>query len=246
MKTLKEHIEQSSKKMWWEQYYESLCGFFCEDINPDDIDMNVDYILEALNSHDVEKLKSKLYKEFNDEYELEFNDYDNSSFTITTNKSNYIYLSNDKKLKRILDFYGYYLSDVDLKSKKIFIEPTYSKEINLSEYHNICYHFTYTDNVDSILKNGLRCKKSNYRDYPERIFLYKTNEQLFNNGKLSDKVKEFCDKILGANKHISILRIDLNHVHNIPIYKDTAMKEEEAIFTYHNIPSKLITLVKSF
>lgn len=246
MKTLKEFINESSKKFWWRQYYESLCDFFNEDLDPNNIDINIDYILEALNSHDVEKLKSKLFQEFNDEYKIEFEDYDNGSFTIKVNKSNYIYLSNDKKFKKILEFYGYYLSNVDFKTKSLFIEPTYSKIVDLNEFHNICYHFTYTKNVDSILKNGLRCKKAKYRNFPERIFLYKTNERIFNNGKLTDKVKEFCDKILNSNDNISVLKIDFNHVHNIPIYKDTAMKEEEAIFTYHNIPAELIKLVKSF
>lgn len=246
MRTLEEFIKESSKKLCWKQYYESICDFFNENLDTSNIDINIDYILEALNSHDVEKLKSKLFKEFNDKYELEFEDYDSGSFSMKVNKSNCIYLSNDKILKKILEFYGYYLSHVDFKTRSLFIEPAYSKTVDLNEYHNICYHFTYTKNVNSILKNGLRCKSAIYRNYPERIFLYKTNERIFDNGKLTDKVQKFCDKILGRKDNISVLKIDFNHVHNIPIYKDTAMKEDEAVFTYHNIPAELIKFVKSF
>ena len=86
MRTLEEFINESSKKLYWKQYYESICDFFNENLDTSNIDINIDYILEALNSHDVEKLKTKLFKEFNDKYELEFEDYDSGSFSIKVNK----------------------------------------------------------------------------------------------------------------------------------------------------------------
>ena len=61
MRTLEEFIKESSKKLCWKQYYESICDFFNENLDTSNIDINIDYILEALNSHDVEKLKTKLF-----------------------------------------------------------------------------------------------------------------------------------------------------------------------------------------
>ena len=42
---------------------------------------------------------------------------------------------------------------------------------------------------------------------------------------------------------IAIIRVDLNKCYNdvMRFYKDTSMKEDEAVFTYNNIPPKCLT-----
>ena len=72
-------------------------------------------------------------------------------------------------------------------NKILFIEPKFSNIVDLTEYHNICYHFTDMKNIDSILRNGLRIKNNSYRTYPERIYLYKTNN-LFSNNQLNPDI----------------------------------------------------------
>lgn len=244
MKTLSDYMTHSSKRAEYSHYHESVCDFFGRELDPEAMNADTDYILETLNSHDPHKLQDKLYKEFNDEYHVTFKDYTDKSFHVVTDK--YRELAHNKKFKSLLEYYGYYLSEVEWKIRALFIEATYSTKIDIHEYHDKCYHFTYSDNAESILRNGLRIKNETYRDYPERIYLYRTNERLFDGDELNDDVKSFCQKILGTDTGIAILRIDLSHVHNIPIYRDTAMKEDEAIFTYHNIPAKFIKLIKKF
>ena len=41
-----------------------------------------------------------------------------------------------------------------------------------NENNGILYHFTPGSKKESILKNGLRIKKADYREFPERIYLY--------------------------------------------------------------------------
>ena len=43
--------------------------------------------------------------------------------------------------------------------------------------------------------------------------------------------------------NIGIIKVDLNNLH-IPIYKDTAMEEKEAVFVYNNIPSEYCKEIK--
>lgn len=128
------------------------------------------------------------------------------------------------------------------------IEPIYSEDA--SEYFNKChrqaYHFTYKKNIEGILKNGLRLKHEIYREFPERIYLWATDKKQ----DINDNNKELLDfihKIFGNDKlslkDIGIIKVDLYHT-NFPAYKDTAMKEKEAIFVYNNIPANLCKEIK--
>lgn len=58
---------------------------------------------------------------------------------------------------------------------------------------------------------------------------------------------EFIHKIFGDDKlslkDIGIIKVDLYHT-DFPVYKDTAMKQKEAIFVYNSIPSNLCKEIK--
>ena len=65
---------------------------------------------------------------------------------------------------------------------------------------------------------------------------------------LTDYIKDFTYKIVNKLKAereggIAIIRVDLNKCYNdvMRFYKDTSMKEDEAVFTYNNIPPKCLT-----
>lgn len=227
-----------------------------------------DYINENLKTHDYKKLQNQLLREY-DKYIEEFKDYEGSDniksfyiilknqkpkYNLETSKFDNPLLSvkNVEKNKNevekffnILRFFNYQYSNWKFVDNKyaLYIEPIYSDDA--SEYFDKChrqaYHFTYKKNVESILKNGLRLRRGNYRDFPERIYLWTTDKKQ----DINDNNKEllnFIHKIFGDDhlflKNIGIIKVDLYHT-NFPVYKDTAMKDKEAIFVYNNIPANL-------
>ena len=154
-----------------------------------------------------------------------------------------------EKFFNILRFFNYQYSNWKFVDKKyaLYIEPIYSEDA--SEYFNKChrqaYHFTYKENINKILKSGLRLKRGNYRKFPERIYLWASdNKQEINN---NDNLMNFIHKIFGNEnlllKDIGIIKVDLYHT-DYPIYKDTAMKEKEALFIYNSIPANLCKEIK--
>lgn len=269
MKTIKEFLEEKHNSFdveYWSkknQLLNDVNEFFNEDI-PSQIkekllnDEYVDYVYENLQSHNAEKLKSKLKKEYGDE--IDFQDYsgkDKKSFVIILNDGNLLDFynpNNDKntnfekieKFNNILSFFNYYVSynDEDRGRKYLFIEPRYSDNVTDEVFnsHKYIYHFTDKKNGRSILETGLRIRKSDYREYPERTFLYVTDK------KIEDDIENVSKFILKVcNMHnikrygLSILRIENND--KFDLYNDTAMKEDEAVFTYQNIPYQYIKKV---
>lgn len=265
MKSIQEYIntysiDQISKN---EYYYKHLLEYFGDDIPNKYIDaynkgnlLSNEYVFENLQTHDADKLKKKLKKEYGDD--ISFEDYSGEK-----NKSFYVILSNNlkvinfsrndarldsdyanlEKFENILSFYNYYLSYTEKIHNKwnLFIEPRYSDNVTNKIFNSHCglYHFTDNKSAESILKNGLRLKTSKYRDYPQRIFLYATNKKLED---IKDKIKDFILIVGNRPKlyknELAILKI--NNDGKFDLYNDTAMKEDEAIFTYDFIPAKYI------
>ena len=265
---------QPSYKISNEYLYEELKDFFI-DIPNDYIKLyennclykiGFNYINENLKTHDYKKLQSQLLKEYGD-YIEGFKDYNGSEKI----KSFYIILKNQETSKfdnpllsiknvdknevekffNILRFFNYQYSNWKFVDNKytLYIEPIYSEDA--SEYFDKChrqaYHFTYKKNVKGILKNGLRLKRGTYRNFPERIYLWATDKKQ----DVNDKNKELLDfvrKIFGDDKlslkDIGIIKVDLYHT-NFPVYKDTAMKDKEAIFIYNNIPAQCCKEIKA-
>ena len=246
-------------------YIDEINEFYNNDI-PDNIIELIEkgyyelYIDESLKSHDTQKLKDKLKKE----YDVEFKDYSGenkmSFYVILSNNlkienfdRKYSLLNSDfdniEKFENILSFYNYYISYSEKIDNKwcIFIEPRYSDNITDKIFNSHCYlyHFTDSKSAKSILENGLRCKeKKSYREFPNKIFLYATNK------KINDDIKNICrfiSKICNISNMsyygLSILRIKNNR--KFDIYNDTAMKEPEAVFTYTNIPKEYISEIKN-
>lgn len=250
---------------WSKENYllNNISEFFNNDI-PNNIkeklmnDEYVDYIFETLKTHDTDKLKEKLIKEYGDLITIDdYSEGKKRSINITLNKEAKAYdfvstntkLDNTEKIEKfnnILAFYNYYVSYSDRRNDEfiIFIEPRYSDDVTDEIYdnHMTLYHFTDGKSAESILKNGLRVKKSKYREFPERIFLYATEKNLLDDIK---NVTQFILKVRNAQlmyKYgLAILKIKNNH--KFTIYKDTAMKDEEAVFVYENIPAEFISKV---
>ena len=91
------------------------------------------------------------------------------------------------------------------------------------------------------MKSGLRTKRSSYREFPSRIYLYATSKlSLLKDKNIKDFVKKIKSKREGG---IAIIRVNLNKCYNdvMRFYKDTSMKEDEAVFTYKPIPPECLT-----
>ena len=263
MKSIKEYLDkytpdQIAKNNY---YYEHLKEYFGNDIPNkyinDYLNCNLlsnEYILENLKTHNVDLLKNKLKNEYKND--ISFKDYSGDK-----NKSFYIILSDNlriidfsrkgsrldsnfdnlEKFESILSFYNYYVSYTEKIDNKwtLFIEPRYSDNITDKVKNYNLYHFTDNKSAESILKKGLRLKNSKYRDFPKRIFLYATKNKLED---IKDKIKDFILIVGNRSKlyknELAILKIDNNG--EFDLYNDTAMKDEESIFTYDFIPAKYI------
>ena len=227
-----------------------------------------DYINENLQTHDYKKLQNQLLKEYGD-YIENFKDYEGSEsiksfyiilknqkpkYNLETSQFDNPLLSiknvskNTKEVEKffnILRFFNYQYSNWRFIDNKytIYIEPIYSKDASdyFDKCHRQAYHFTYKENVASILKNGLRLRRGTYRQFPERIYIWATNKKQEINDNNKDLL-EFIYKIFGNDKlslkDVGIIKVDLYHT-NYPVYNDTSMKEKEALFVYNSIPAKL-------
>lgn len=211
-----------------------------------EVSLEEDYILDNLNTHDTEKLKSKI----SDIAKVEFEDYSSGSIksfsVLCASKEEAISLVENEKFKSLIEFFNYFVSEIE--DNRIFIEPMYSEDRSkyvFSDCEGICYHVTTQERAEKIMRTGLRMKRSSYREFPSRIYLYATPKLSL----LKDKnIKDFAHKIVNKLKAkreggIAIIRVNLNKCYNdiMKFYKDTSMKEDEAVFTYNNIPAECLT-----
>ena len=205
-----------------------------------------DYILDNLNTHDSEKLKSKILDIAN----VEFEDYSSGkiqSFSVLcASKEDAISLVDNEKFKNLIEFFNYFVSEI--KDNRIFIEPVYSEDRSkyvFNDCKGICYHVTTNERAEKIMKTGLRTKRSYYRKFPSRIYLYATPKlSLVNDTHITDFVHKIVNKLKAEREGgISIIRVNLNKCYNdvMRFYKDTSMRENEAVFTYNNIPAECLT-----
>lgn len=205
-----------------------------------------DYILDNLNTHDAEKLKSKILDVAN----VEFEDYSSGnlkSFSVLcASKEEAISLTENEKFKNLIEFFNYFVSEVI--DNRIFVEPVYSEDKSkyvFTDCKGICYHITTQERAEKIMRTGLRIKRSYYRKFPARIYLYATPKLSLVN---DENIKDFAYKIVNKLKAereggIAIIRVNLNKCFNdvMRFYKDTSMKENEAVFTYNSIPPECLT-----
>ncbi len=251
-----------------EYFYEQLEDFYGENNIPNNLvklfenrtlyKIGFNYINENLKTHDYKKLQNQLLKEYNEDIET-FEEYEGNENV----KSFYIILKNNPKVLtignlknkdnnetekffNILNFFNYTYREWERVNKKVglFIEPIYSEDASdyFDKCHRQAYHFTYKKNVEKILKNGIRIKEQNsYIKYPKRIYIWASDKKI-NKSKINDFIKTIFNQDFNEDI-IGVIKIDL-HSTNYPVYKDTAMKEKEALFICNSIPANLCKEVK--
>lgn len=246
-----------------EYFYEQLEDFYGEHNIPNKYvnlfanrtlyKLGYDYINENLKTHDYKKLQNKLLEYYpNDiEYfkEYEGNNKIKSFYIILKNNSKILTIKNLKekdnneieKFFNILDFFNYTYREYKKVNEEIglFIEPIYSEDASdyFDKCHRQAYHFTYKINVNNILKNGIRIKdKNSIIKYPKRIYIWSSNKKIS-----KSEINNFIRIIFGYDfdeNRIGVIKIDLYNT-NYPVYKDTAMKDKEALFICNSIPANL-------
>lgn len=247
MKSLQEYV----KNRWEsnvdfnadETYYEDMFGE----------DSSWESVCEMLKSHDYNKLIKKL-KELYSNYIIDIDPIDihegdnlKSIDIYCKDDNSYTNLLHDDNFYNILNFYNYFITHKE--DNIISLEPKYSSLANDVVESNdwIAYHFTKRENVDNILKKGLRLKtdKENRRSYPARIYLFVPNSNNLKRHRLT------CIQIIKAINHVeekeepfklsdyAILKIDFKHHTYFDFYRDSTMKGN-AVFIYENIPPQYI------
>lgn len=232
-----------------EGYVNQAYEYFGDNVPENLIDIihdDIDYILENLNTHDYKLLIKKLQQNFKDYISEADIIYDkgetdkNSFYLKILDKS---ILDNEEFLK-LFEFFNYRIREI--RNDYIIVEPIYSKRIDTTS--PVLYHFTTTNKLDSILRNGLRPKRSKYANTLERVYLYNPlhNLNLVNDSNAIKFIQSLFGGVIPRN--LVVLKIDLYGMtfNNTPLnlYQDTAMDFNEACFTQHLIPAEYIKEVK--
>lgn len=249
---IKEYKIYDASRHHQECYLNSMMDFFGDDL-PEEFKESLinleykDYILESLTSHDAELLKNKLYAEFKDIERIEFLTDKQQSIWIISKTD----LTNDSKFNSMLEIFGYYVT-VNTTNGDLFsiaICPRYAKDahdIVYKQNHGKLYHFTAGRYVSEIETKGLRCKKSSYRDFPERVYLYASDKRLDKIPDIGEFIKTVVNPFDIKRYGLTVYRIDMNKLKSktyVNFYTDDYMDEEEAVYTYNNIPAECITKV---
>ena len=194
-----------------------------------------DWILEALVSHDKEKVQKALTKKFDIKYfgNTAGRDGKDTSFSFNWEPE---WSTEKEELEKLLDFFGWYVTvhEDDLW----VVSPKWAE--NCTDYiqkecKGFVYHICKNINVDSILKNGLRCKKGDYREFPERIYLVAAPPKNVRDAVKSLVTGELRTKY-GYLKNYCILKIKISN----EVYRDDIMASPYTFYTYTNIPAKNI------
>ena len=209
----------------------------------------IDFILESLTTHDIKLFTNKLIEYFGDKCEVDPIDINDKSETIVVIAKEDI--TADEQFNVLLQVFGYYVTTKSNANDKYFITicPNFARDANKMVYktnHGKLYHFTANEHAEEILRTGLRCKSSKYRQFPERIYLYSSDKPL---NKIPD-IDKFIKKVTGIFDRkrfgLVVYKIDLSKLpkqYLINFYNDDYMNESEAVYTYNNIPPECITKV---
>ena len=210
-----------------------------------------DYVLEMLQSHDTDRLLERLQDDVFSKLSFEVSIIKQSkgklvNFNIYVDDSKYFsdILENDK-FNELLKYFNYYVSGTE--RNKIMVEPLRTDIINdyvFNQCGGVAYHVTESKNVNSILKSGLRCKGgSDYRDFPAKIYMFATHNYK-NKKALENDLLQLCMSSEHFGTKYEVLKVNLNHLHFINLYKDAAMKMPGVFYILENISGNRISRYK--
>lgn len=244
--------------------YEQIQNYF-EGSVPEEIqnqfiqDFKKDYILENLQTHDWEKLYSKLCKEFGIRLQIwEFprSGKDKDYFQVQFPRP---LTEEEKKLcEKIATFFRYTISKAE--GRIVSFEPEYPEEVKDELLKtDFVYHIMPLEDrddlrdVESVEKNGFRLRNGRlrsykdpktgkrevdrYRNFTPRVYVYDLGERL---AKTEEGRKDQFEELLYMKGYIwdecAIFAIDIHHFPG-NFYRDTVAGDGKAAYTYQNIPA---------
>ena len=116
-------------------------------------------------------------------------------------------------------------------------EKKFDDEVIISD---IIYHVCKEQNISKILKNGLSPRSKNrISTHPERVYFcldIESCEDLIDRFKINDKIKNLPEQ------NYKILEIDIPDLDRKIIFRKDPNMSKDGIYTYNNIPNKIIKL----
>ena len=242
--------------------------------NYEDLNLNINsfleynnYIKESLKQYNSDQVIKKLKEHFDFKVIVGNSDLGQKKYYFEIqldSKLDFYRMLDNKKFKDILKFYNFYITQYNIQNQIICIEPIQSDNMNDIVYNKnkgIIYHFIFEKQdkskqiLNSIIEKGIRCKTAGYRHYPKKIYCYATSKRYDNLLNDVNSIFLFLKEIAKDNENnlktiienVQIVKVDLNRVylkHTIDFYQDSAMKCQNAVFAFHNIPSACITPLK--
>lgn len=212
---------------------------------------NKDYILEMFQSHDaqllIDYLSNRVLSKIDKKITIskETSGVNTNIFIKTPSNLIADVVCLNKEFNQLLFYFNYYIT---LRENSIIhLEPKFTDKVNNFIFYDCCgvvYHITKKVYLENILRKGIRCMKSSYREFPEKIFLYATKN--FKHPKEADKeLKEFAKSIDHYGEDFIVLKINLNSQSNINIYKDAGVDCEGACYTFDNIHPQFIKVYRN-
>ena len=273
MFSLEEYMMKSKRE---EDFYACFGGVLTEELEQRFKDNDCyDFINEMLKSHDASKLISELQKAYGTDAKFYKATDDTLSlvcarFSSPLAASKFAYDARNKAIdtpvSKILNFFNYFVTDTRLNV--VVLEPEFPEEIDEDYLMNVCHnsfmHITKNENVESILRTGLRPRNdksdnfvkkyfketgqmySRYREFPKRTYLF----------ALDCKKEEYDNKIKDI---LEALHIDEKYWKNytalqvvpntsrfgVKLYRDMAMPgRDDCYFTNECIRSEWISEYK--
>ena len=203
----------------------------------------VDYIDESLiKSYDTEKLKKALNKKYkiNDFHDYKSKSDEPKRFAFGTDEDLYNKLMSDEGFFKLIDLYGYTLTEINCIDNKIYdlhLEPNFGKKCNELVYdkcNGIVWHVSKKKFEEFVAKYGIKPRVGkDYRIFSERVFLScgETSQEMVDNVKFL--IKQLA---IPEGKYV-IYKIDLkrnrHHPYNVNFYYDPS-EDDKHNFIYAN------------
>lgn len=253
MKNLQKYINEnltrkccpSSFKAYHEQRM-IIEDFFCNDVpkrfhnifEESNTKRSTNYITEFLKSIDDEfvikqlnKIDDKIFIQKCDDER--FKNYKQNYFVLMSEYD----ISKDERFANTIEKFGYHISDSEKEpfGFVFFIESNNSEDMSKyiqDNFYGVVYHITDKKNVNSILKNGLRCKNT---WGAQKLYLFASLSVRKDAEQIAD--------MLGIDfSEYAIMKIDLPKF--ISVYKDTRMERDNCFYTYTSIPPRYIKCIR--
>lgn len=186
----------------------------------------------------MRKLNNYIDEELIKKLKTKYNIYNIKEYDSKSNIKSFVFnikeeITDDNFL-RILDFYGYYCSEIRKDPNNIFlyyIEPVFSEKCTdkvYNESNGKIYHITNITNLNNILRKGIKpTVGKNYRIFSERAF--------FVYGKNNDEIiKNVYHIINEKGSNYTIIEIDISH-YKVNFYYDTSENKQYNCIYSNNV-----------